>query len=106
MLVIANVSEQALPLNHFLDSNFLVFTSSHLFTDAKAHSFQRRLLRGVSPGLASRCELDLHTAVSGLHDRCQSQFWLRLANPPLADDEHSHAITVGRMRFLSGKRYC
>jgi hypothetical protein len=94
-LVVANINQQAVLLDDFLDNEFLVRLSSYLVTYAKAHALERRMVGGVSARFAGRFEFDLNSTVSGLHDRAQPEFRLRLANPSLTWNKHAHEIAAG-----------
>jgi hypothetical protein len=103
LVAIVNVNQQALLLDDFLDEEFLVLLRSYGVTNPKTHALQRRLVHGVSAQLSRSFELDPHTTISSLHDRAQSELWLRFADPPLPFDKHTHEIAAAYIQVLCGE---
>jgi hypothetical protein len=103
LVAIVSVNQQALLLDDFLDEKFLAGVRSDGVAGSKAHALQRRLVNGVNAHFARSFELDLHTTISGLHDRAQPELWLRFADPPLTWNEHTHEMAAAYMRVLPGE---
>jgi hypothetical protein len=103
LLPITDVNQHAPLLDNIGDDEFLVLLRSYGVTNPKTHALQRRLVRGVSAQLSRSFELDPHTTISSLHDRAQSELWLRFADPPLPFDKHTHEIAAAYIQVLCGE---
>jgi len=103
LLIFADVDEQPLLLDDFVDGQFLVRLGFDFVARTETHAFQWCLVGRVNTGFACNLELDLDATAIGRHDDAQPEFRLRLANPPLTWNEHTHEMAAGYMRVLPRK---